>query len=116
MFRLINGFNDEPYTVFIMGILGIITIQKSHSLFSHMLFLNPKFNKLRKLIHIHKLYIVNVPILLSFNDDTWRNTFITHSFRVRLMILTSLIYLISNLRRGKAVTTFDFCWMNSFTF
>ena len=114
--RLINGLNNDSYTSFIMRIFSIVTIQVSNSLLSSMFLLNPIFNESLNLINIHKLNVINVSVLLSFDDDIGRNTFVTHGFRVRFMILASCVNLVPNLRWRQAVVTFYIAWMDSFTF
>lgn len=113
---LIDGFNDKSDTIFIMRIFSVVSIQETNPLFSSVLLLYPKFHKFWELINIHKLNVINMSILLSFNNHTWRDALVTHSFWVRLMIFTSFVYFISYLRRGKTVATFYFSWMNSFAF
>lgn len=54
--------------------------------------------------------------LLALNDNIWWNAFITHCFRVRVMILTVLINLIPNLGGRETVSAFDIVWMNSLAF
>lgn len=106
LFWLINSLYDDSDTSFIMRILSIITIEISNSLLSGMFFLNPIFDKILNLTDIHKLYVIYMSIFLSFDNNIRRNTFVTHSFWIRLMIFASCINLIPNLRRRKTIITF----------
>lgn len=106
LFWLINSLYDNSNTSFIMRILSIITVEITNSLLGSMFFLNPIFNKILDLTDIHELYVIYMSIFLSFDDNIWRNTFIAHSFWIRLMIFASCIDLIPNLRRRKTIIAF----------
>jgi hypothetical protein len=113
---LVNSLNNNSDTAFIIRIFCIISIKISNSLLGCMFFLYPIFNKILNLSNIHKLNIVNMAILLSFDYNTWRNTFVTHCFWIWLMIFAFSIYFISDFRRWKAVITFWIRWMYAFAF
>lgn len=99
-----------------MRIFSIVTIEESNSLLCHMFFLNPMFDHFGKCLNIHKFHIVYMSKLLPFDHNTWRDTFIAHSFGIRLMIFTVSVNLVLNLWRRKAISTFNLWWMNSFAF
>ena len=113
LFWLVNSFNNNSDTTFIVRIFCIVTVQESDSLFCHVLFLNPKLHKWRNLFDIHELNVINMPILLSLYDHTWRNAFVAHGFRIRFVILTRSIHLVPELWGRQAVITFHITWMNS---
>lgn len=106
LFGLIYGLNNNSDTAFIMWIFCVVSIQISNSLLCCMFFLYPIFNKILNLANVHKLNIIDVSVLLSFYNDVWGYTFVTHSFWIRLMIFASGIHFISNLRRWKTVIAF----------
>lgn len=78
-----------------MRVLCIVSIKIGNSLLL-VLSWEPVFNEILNLSDIHKLYIVNMSILLSFYDDVRGDTFVTHGFRIGLMILTGPIDLIAH--------------------
>lgn len=45
LFWLIDSLNDQPDTILIMRILGIIPVKEPNSLLSHMFLLNPKLDE-----------------------------------------------------------------------
>lgn len=96
LFGLIESLDDDSDTTFIAGILGIVTIKKANSL-SLMTSGHPVADEVLDLCDIHKLDIIHMSELLSFDDDVRRDTFITHSFRIRLMVFASAIDLVSHL-------------------
>lgn len=112
---LVDGLHNTSNTILIVRIFSIISIQEPNSLFSHVLLLNPKLDKLRHLINIHEFNIINMSVFLSFDKNWWRNTFVAHCLRVWLMILATLIHLITNLWRGQAVSTLHISRMHSLT-
>ena len=116
LFWLVNCFNYDSDTSFVVRIFGVITIEESNSLFSHMFFLNPMLDHFGERFNIHEFHIVYMPELLSLDNNIWRDTFITHSFRIGVMIFAISINFILDLWRRKTVTTFNFRWMNSFAF
>ena len=99
-----------------MWIFSIVAVEKSDSLFGHVLFLHPKLNEWGNLLNVHELNIVNVSILLPFNDDTGRNTFVAHGLWIWLVILAILIDFVSDLRRGQTVIALYVAWVNSLAF
>lgn len=99
-----------------MGIFSIIPVEVSNSLLSGMLLLNPIFNEILNLSNIHELHIVNMSILLSFDDNVWRYTFVAHGFWIRLMILASCVNFVPDLRRRKTIVAFNIRRMDSLAF
>ena len=76
----------------------------------------PILDEILDLRNVHKLYIVNVPIFLSFDDDVGRYAFVAHGFGVGLMIFAGAIDLVSHSLGWEAVVAFNFCWMDALAF
>ena len=110
----VNCLHNNSDTALVIWILGVVTVQVSNSLFSCMLLLNPIFNKVLDLSDVHELDVINMPVLLSFYNNIWRNAFVAHGFWVRLMILASCIDFVTDLRRRETIIAFNIAWMNSF--
>jgi hypothetical protein len=55
-------------------------------------------------------------VFLPFDDYIWRDTFIAHCLRVRLMVFACFINFVSYSRWRQAVVALDFRWMHSFAF
>lgn len=112
---LVNGLDNNSDTTFIIWIFSIITVQVTDSLLGSVFLLNPIFYKILNLTNVHELNIIDMSVLLPLDDNVWWNTFVTHGLWVGFMVLAFCVHLISNLRRWKAVVTFNVTWMNSFT-
>lgn len=98
-----------------MGIFSIIAIKIGDSLLL-MLPWEPILHEILNLGDIHELHIVHMTIFLPLDDHIGRNTFITHSFRIRFMIFAGLINLITYSGWREAVVALDLDWMYSLAF
>lgn len=98
-----------------MRILGIVSIKISNSLL-FMVSREPIPNEILNLSNIHKLNVIYMTILLSFDHYVRRDTFVAHRFGVGLMILTSSINFIPHLRRWQTVVALYVSRMHSFAF
>ena len=96
LFGLVKSLNNYSDTSFIAWILRIVSIKKSHSLLL-MTSRKPVAYKILNLGNIHELNIIDVPELLTFDDDIWRNTFVAHCFGVGFVVFAGTVNLISHL-------------------
>ena len=76
----------------------------------------PIADRVLNLGDIHELNIVNMSELLPFNNNIWRNTLITHSFRIGLVHFARSIDLVSHFRWWQTVITLYFWRMDSLAF
>lgn len=114
--RLVNCLNDNSDTALIMWVLCVISIKVSNSLFSSMFLLHPIFNKVLDLTNVHKLNVIYMSVLLSFNDHIWRDTFVAHGLGIRFVVLASRIDFVPDLRRWETVVALYVTGMHSFAF
>ena len=114
MFRLIKCLHNNSNTSLIVRIFSIVTIKISYSLL--LIFSGkPVSNKILNLANIHKLYIVYMSILLSFDHYIRWDAFITHSFGIRFMIFARFINFVSHSGRRQTIIAFNLRRMYSFT-
>ena len=114
--RFINSLNNHSDTALVMGILCVVSIQITNSLFSSVFFLNPILDKVLDLTYVHELNVIDMSVFLSLDDHIWRNALVTHSFRVWFMVFAFYIHFVSDLRGWKTVVALYIAWMHTFTF
>ena len=69
----VYGFNDGSDSVFVVWILGKVSIEKANSNLI-FLFSQPEVYKVMNLLAIHELHVVYMSILLCSNSNTLRIT------------------------------------------
>lgn len=90
LWRIVNCFYITTYPWGIVWILTIVTKQMGNSLLHTSTFI-PIPNKLREILLVHKRNMVNMAICLSHKNYSGRDTLLTRSLRVRLMIIFAII-------------------------
>lgn len=93
--RFIQCLHDDPNTSLVMRVLCVVSIEKCRALL-FMSAREPVSDEILYLSHVHKLDVVNMSILLTFDDYVGWDAFVAHSFREGLVVAAGSVYLISH--------------------
>lgn len=95
LFGLIECLHDDSDTTLIVWVFSIVTVEKGNTLL--LVFAgDPILDEVLNLCDVHELHVIDMTVLLPFDDHIGRNTFVTHSFGVSFMVLTGAIDLIAH--------------------
>ena len=115
LFGLIEGLDDDSDAAFVVRVFGVISIEECHSLL-FVLAGQPILDEILNLRDIHKLYVIHVTILLSFDDDVGRYAFVAHGLGVGFVVFAGAVHLVSHSLGREAVVAFDLGGVHALAF
>lgn len=116
LLRLIDCFYIDSHSLGIVGILRIVAVKPSHTLFHAAAALLPEVNKGRHLCEVHEWNIINMSVALSFQNNSGWQAFVTHTLGEWFMIGTFVVHFIAELWKRYAILALLVGLMLSFTF
>ncbi len=98
-----------------MWVLCVVTVEEGCTLLL-MSSWEPVSDEVLYLSDIHKLDVVDVSVLLSFDDDVRRDALVAHGLREGLVVAAGAIHIVSHARGRQAVVAFDVSRMDALAF
>jgi len=102
LWRLVDGLDVDSYTIWEVRVGGIVSIEPGCPLLVEACLL-PGPNELRNLFGILEGAVIDMSETLSHQHYSWRQTFITHAQRERLVIQTVIFDFVTKHLHGCTV-------------
>ena len=115
LFGLIEGLDDDSDAAFVVRVFSVVPVEEGHSLLL-VLARQPILDEILNLRDVHKLHVIHVAILLSFDDDVGRYALVAHGFGVGFVVFAGAVDLVSHSLGREAVVAFDLGGVHALAF